>query len=131
MKSLRPHRGLLLFSSEGRPSVRTSRLRSDRFSWLISKGARRARSVCPRRPAREDTPRPCVCVRARLHRARALCSRVRARVRERARHVCMCMRASWVWGQRLSGVIESCLQGAALRCSSRALPPGEGNHNAI
>lgn len=42
-----------------------------------------------------------------------------------------CMRVSWVWGQRLSGVIESCLQGAALRCSSRALPPGEGNHNAI
>jgi len=43
----------------------------------------------------------------------------------------LCMRVSWVWGQRLSGVIESCLQGAALRCSSRALPPGEGNHNAI
>lgn len=34
-------------------------------------------------------------------------------------------------GRRLSGVIESCLQGAALRCSSRALPPGEGNYNAI
>lgn len=35
-------------------------------------------------------------------------------------------------GQGLSGVIESCLQGAALRCSSRSyLLRGEGNHNAI
>lgn len=60
------------------------------------------------------------------------CVCVRARCNERARaRVCVYTRVSWVWGQRLSGVIESCLQGAALRCSSQALPPGEGNHNAI
>lgn len=88
VRSLRLRRD---FSSEGRPSVRTSRLRSDRFSWLISKGARRARSISPRRAAREDTPRLCVCVRARLHRARASCFRVRACVRERARRLCICV----------------------------------------
>jgi len=98
----------------------------DRFSWANFGGSTTiglstaAREDAPRRPA---CTRVCVPVCARTH--AAACATARLSVRVYARLVGL------RGGQRLSGVIESCLQGAALRCSSRALPPGEGNHNAI
>lgn len=92
-----------LLAPKGRPGVFA---RLDRFSWLISWREARRSVSSPRHVRMPFALRVCVCARARA-------------------------RVSWVRSQRLSGVIESCLQGAALRCSSRALPLGEGNHNAI
>lgn len=119
VKSLRQTYRRSSYARAGR-SVRTSRVRPDRFSWLIFGGS----ATIGFSAAREDAlrrVRACACEPAAATSASVVacvCARV-------------CARVSWVWGQRLSGVIESCLQGAALRCSSQALPPGEGNHNAI